>query len=526
MRKSLLAALAITTALVAVPAQAQGVSDDEAAALRAEIEALRAQVAALAARLDATAAVAATSAPVNAAVPVATPVATPAPSAPVVETAWRGTPELTSAGGWSFKPRGRIHFDVGNIDAPAAIAATTRNLGTATRIRRVRLGAEGTVPGGFGYKVEVDFANGDVSFADAFLAYDFAENTQLRIGNFESLTGLEQISSSNYVTFLERAAFNDGFANTRRLGGTIGWHDDANVFRLEAGLFAAHSIDGSFDNDGSILAARATFEPEALGGRLHIGAGVQHRDFASNANGAPTAGANAPSSGQLARYRARPNSTLTGVRFVDTGSFAATGDTIFGVEAAGSFPGLYFAVEAQWLRARGHDAGSIATGLDSFGGTNMAVVPVGNPSFFGGYAEIGYFLTGETRTLRGGLWGRTRVRNPLHRGGSGAFQIAARLDHLDLNDAGLQAGPTNDFTTGATNLAALNTRLARGGSQTSLLLGLNWYPVDYVRFMLNYSRAMVEGGPFAALADPLSTEPVNQRDYDVNVVAARMQVDF
>ncbi len=520
--KFLLAALVASTALVAMPAHAQAISADEAAAMRAQIEALRAQVAAMEARLNA--AVPQATAPVPAPAPAPTPA--PAPSAPVVETAWRGAPEFTSSNGWSFKPRGRIHYDVGNVDAPSGITATTRNLGTVSRVRRIRLGGEGTVPGGFGYKVEVDFANGDVSFADAFLSYDFAENSQLRIGNFESLTGLEQISSSNYVTYLERAAFNDGFSNTRRLGATLGWHNDSNVLRVEAGLFAAHSIDGSFDNDGSIAAARVTFEPEALGGRLHLGASVQRRDFASNANGAPTAGVNAPSTGQLARYRARPNSTLTGIRFVDTGSFAASGDTIIGLEAAGSLPGLYFAAEAQWLRARGYAAGDTATGLDGFGGTNMAVVPVGNPSFFGGYAEIGYFLTGETRTLRAGVWGRTRVRNPLNRGGSGAFQLAARLDHLDLNDSGLQAGPTNDFTTGANSLAALNTRLGRGGSQTSLLFGLNWYPVDYVRFLFNYSHVMVEGGPFAALADPLSTDPVNQRGYDVNVVAARMQVDF
>ncbi len=40
------------------------------------------------------------------------------------------------------------------------IAIVTRNLGFNTRARRIRLGAEGTIPGGFGYKCEMDFANG------------------------------------------------------------------------------------------------------------------------------------------------------------------------------------------------------------------------------------------------------------------------------------------------------------------------------------------------------------------------------
>ena len=38
-------------------------------------------------------------------------------------------------------------------------AVITRNLGFNTRARRIRLGAEGTIPGGLGYKSEMDFAN-------------------------------------------------------------------------------------------------------------------------------------------------------------------------------------------------------------------------------------------------------------------------------------------------------------------------------------------------------------------------------
>jgi phosphate-selective porin len=55
---------------------------------------------------------------------------------------------------------------------------------------------------------------------------------------------------------------------------------------------------------------------------------------------------------------------------------------------------------------------------------------------------------------------------------------------------------------------------------------VNWYPIDYVRFMLNYGRVQVKGGPMAAIVDPLSTVPVDKRGYSVDVVAARMQLDF
>ena len=78
----------------------------------------------------------------------------------------------------------------------------------------------------------------------------------------------------------------------------------------------------------------------------------------------------------------------------------------------------------------------------------------------------------------------------------------------------------------ATSLAALNARLGRGGSQSSYLVGVNWYLNDYLRLMLNYGRVEVEGGPQAAIVDPASTLPVNQRNYGVNVLQSRLQFDF
>jgi phosphate-selective porin OprO and OprP len=237
---------------------------------------------------------------------------------------------------------------------------------------------------------------------------------------------------------------------------------------------------------------------------------------------------NMPAIGQLVRYRARPNTQLTDVRFVDTGSFAAHGDSIFGLEAAAIFKGVYFTGEAQWTKTRAYSAGDLAAGTDVFSGGNLAVVPTDNPGFFGAYGEVGYFFTGEVRGYKrgDGTWARTKVLNPLSKGGSGAFQIALRYEYLDLDDDALINGPTNNFTTGTSTLAALTTRQGRGGNQSSYLVGLNWYPSDYLRLMVNYGRIDVEGGPLAVQVDPASTLPPNQRGFGVNVVQTRIQLDF
>ncbi len=513
----------------------------EDAAMREELAAMRAQMQALAARVDslegqldsakarAESAEARASAALAQAEAVKAEAAKPVkPTEPAFAVNWKGAPEIAGKDGWTFKPRGRLHLDSGSVSTPGALTSPT--LGDVrTRVRRARLGFEGTVPGGFGYKLEADFANSGVGFGDVWLTYNPANAPLiLRIGNFETLNSMEQISSSNFNSFIERSSFNDAFTNARRLGAALAYKSKDDDWRAEVGLFSGHAIDSSLDNNGWIGAARLVYAPKALGGQLHLGVNYQYRDFASNISGGTSTGTAMPSTNQLARYRARPNSQLTDVRFVDTGNFAASSDQILGLEGMAIFKGLYLAGEAQWAKTKAYRAGDRASGTDAFSSGNLAVTPLDNPGFFGAYGEVGYFLTGETRGYKrgDGTWARTKVLNPVTKGGSGAFQIAARYEYLDLADDALVNGPTNNFTDGTSALAALNTRLGRGGTQTSYQLGLNWYPMDYVRFMVNYGRVEVKGGPLAAQVDPASTKPVNQRGYGVDVLQTRVQIDF
>ena len=460
--------------------------------------------------------------------------------ASMVKTApsWKGAPLFEDKeAGWSFKPRGRLQYDVGYVNNPED-SIITRNLGFNTRARRIRLGAEGTIPGGLGYKFEMDFANASVGFGDVILTYA-PKNAPITvsIGNHESFNGLEQISSSRFSSFVERAAFDDAFLNTRRIGISAGYANKAGDLRFNAGLFAAHSIDSSLDNDGWIGAARATYSPLMGANQLHFGANFQHREFQSNAGGsAPTSGSGQPSSGQLVRYRARPYSQLTDQRFVDTQNFAAKSDDIIGAEAAGIFKSLHIAAEGQYVKTNAYGRGDTVTfnaatddpidQLDLFPSATQ-YVPDGDPSFWGGYVEAGYFLTGETRGYKGGLWDRTKVLKPFSKGGVGAFQVIGRVDYLDLDSSKLKTGCTNNFLTGLTCTTA-GSQLGKGGTQLGLLAGLTWIPEDYVRVLLNYSHASIEGGPLATTVEPTTptSKPIDKRKYGVDTVQARFQIDF
>ena len=440
---------------------------------------------------------------------------------------WKGAPLFEDKGeGWSFKPRGRIQFDVGFVGNPDN-DIVTRNLGFNARARRIRLGAEGTIPGGFGYKAEVDYANGNVGFGDVIITYaPLGKPFNFTIGNHETLNGLEQVSSSRFLSFVERAAFDDAFINTRRIGLSGGYANKANTFRFNAGIFSAHTIDASLDNDGWIAAARATYSPLMGANQLHFGANYQHRNFQSN-NGAlvnPQNGGE-PSANQRVRYRARPFTQLTDQRFVNTDFFAAKSDDIFGLEFAGIFKSFHIAAEGQYTVANAYGRGdTLAAGdpLDLFSGASV-FVPDGNPSFWGGYAELGYYFTGETRGYKNGLWDRTKVLKPFSKGGWGALQFNGRVDYLDLDSSRLKNGCTNNFTTGVCSGSPV---LSKGGQQLGLLASLVWIPEDYMRFYLQYSHAQITGGPFAATVKSGSSKPIDERQYGVDTVAARAQVDF
>jgi phosphate-selective porin OprO/OprP len=444
---------------------------------------------------------------------------------------WKGTPQLEDKdAGWSFKVRGRIQYDVGYVSNPDDVVIT-RNLGFNSRARRIRFGGEGTIPGGLGYKCEMDFANSSVGFGDCLVSYS-PKNAPINIaiGNQETNNGLEQQSSSRFTSFVERAAFDDAFINTRRLGINLGYVNSAGDFRINGGLWTAHSIDSTLDNNGWIGATRLVYSPLMGGNQLHFGLNYQHREFQDNANGAPASGSGQPSSGQLARYRARPFTQLTDVRFVDTNTFAAKSDDIIGIEAAGIFKSLHIAAEGQYLKANAYDAfDQIVVDdpedvLDQFSGNQW--VPDGNPSFWGGYIEAGYFLTGETRGYKNGTWDRTKVLNPFSKGGSGAFQIIGRVDYLDLDSSKLHEGCTNNFVTGLSCTGSPN--YTKGGKQLGLLAGLTWIPEDYMRVLVNYSHSWVSGGPFADDVSGLSSSnpDVADEDYGVDVVQARFQIDF
>jgi phosphate-selective porin OprO and OprP len=442
----------VAAATFSTPVFAQS-DDAEIEALKSEVTALKAQLAEISAKLDKVAAA-----------PTPAPAPAPAPASPPAaekkggpEIKFKGAPEISTADGWSFKPRGRVQIDAASVNPSGTV--TGNSLGTATKLRRFYLGFDGTIPGGFGYRAEADFANSAVDITDLYLNYKTGDTT-ITLGQHKAFWGLEEMTSDLFTSFNERAAFNGAFGFERRVGLSAAY--SGKQFLLQGGVFTDNTADLNNDSNNSrSFDGRAVFMPKLGDTQLHLGASAHFRKF----NDLTT----------TARYRARPFTRTTDVRFVDTRAFTATGERSIGVEGFLNSGRFHAQTEGAWMKANRPGA-------------------VADPTFFGGYAEIGYFLTGDTLGYKGGVIDRTKVAKPLGKGGMGAFQINARYDYLDLIDAGII-----------------------GGKQETFGVSLVWMPIDYVRFIANYGRLSLTDSPMLA---------GGQNDYDADVIGMRAQVDF
>lgn len=427
----------------AAPANAETTPDvaSEVTALRTEVEALRARLAQVEAA------------------------ATAAPAAEAEERAeirFAGAPEITAPGGWSFKPLGRLQYDVGSVSRPDGIADP--GLGFSNELRRGRLGIEGDVPGGFGYKFELDFAGDTVEITDAIITYEASDSVGLTVGQHNNFQSFEELTSSRFTSFIERAAFTDAFNFERRVGLSASFK--SGPLLVQAGAFTDNIHDLDEDaNDSVGIDGRIVVAPRLGDTQLHFGASAHWRDL-----GDLTA------LGMTTRYRQRPLIHSTDVRFVGTPALPVESETLYGLEAALVHGPFHAAAEGHWL-----ESDTLSPGL--------------SPTLFGGYVEAGYFLTGESRGYRGGRFDRTRPARAIEEGGIGAFQVNLRYDRLDLNSG-----------------------VIRGGTQDGFMASLVWIPTDYVRFLINYARLNYNDAVLAAAG--------GDRSYGVDVIGARAQIDF
>src|SRR5687768_17180024 len=298
------------------------------------------------------------------------------------------------------------------------------------------------------FRSEVDFATSDVQLKDVFFGIDKIPFVgRIQAGHFKEPIGLDWMTSSRFLTFLERAAPVEAFGPERNFGVGVSGAKLGERLTYAAGLFTETSEAGKVTaiDSNYHLTARVTgvpwYDEEAKGARvLHVGIGGSYID---------------PSDTGL-RYRSRPEAHLA-PRFIDTGTnsaiFLGAEHACLAVAEAALIFGP-FSVQAEYYRT-----------WVSAGGAS--------PTFDGFYVMGSWFITGEHRNYRRstGTIDRTFPNHNFTDGGLGAWEVAVRYSHTDLNDDTVSGGRLND-----------------------IVGGVNWYLNANAKIQFNYVNAMVDRG--------------------------------
>jgi phosphate-selective porin OprO/OprP len=384
----------------------------------------------------------------------------------------------------------RLHFDGGGYDYhPNTPATVPQRLDNGVNVRRARIGVLGKFMEDWNYALIYDFGGASDGFAstasvngaavgflpggalsgveNAYLSYTglkpFGGKLAIEGGIMDLPFTLDEASSSNDLPFMERAAA--GIAATNIAAGDFRsaagarWYTDT----FWIGAYATGPTTGAIHSASSLnpqgtteqLGAFARVADQIISGKdysLHVGGGAEWLIHPPH---------NLIAGTQTLTLSDRPEVRIDPTVLVSTNAIAGVSQAqVYNAELAATYGPLFFQSEYLWFNV-----------------DRTAFAPLPSLKFQGGYAEVAYALTGETRLYNAASasYGGIAPANPfsLNGGDWGAWEVAGRYSTIDLND---RLGFANGIA---------------GGRQTIYTLALNWYVNRNVRFMFDYLHGNV-----------------------------------
>jgi phosphate-selective porin OprO and OprP len=137
-------------------------------------------------------------------------------------------------------------------------------------LRRARLNVQGSFLEQFDFKLEADFGANSVSetggyraqLTDAFLNWNRYELANVKMGQFKSPYGYEQLQSDTRMFTIERSLVNDRLTDGRQIGLGLSGSTFEKRLGYSLGMFNGTSVNNSFnDNDQFMYAGRLSGIP-------------------------------------------------------------------------------------------------------------------------------------------------------------------------------------------------------------------------------------------------------------------------
>jgi len=403
-----------------------------------------------------------------------------------------GRPTFTD-GDFSLSLRALVQYDSAYY-AQGKVPAGT-DFSSGSNFRRARFGFEGTAFKDWQYNFIYDFGGSGVegsTISTAYVQYNGLDPVHFRIGAFPPSESFDDTTSASDLLFLERAQPADV---ARGIAGSDG-RDAVQLFAYDDDYFASVAYTGTLAGTGSQFD-----EQQAVVGR------VAYRPIASDdvnlAFGGDftyvlkfpdlTAGPNSAHSFSLSE-RPELNVDDQSIRLISSGTIDASHAHEWGLETAGNYHNFY------------GQGGYFGFGIDRRALGNPTNLP--DPNFNGWYVQGSWILTGEEKKYKPdtGSFGAPKPNDPftIDKAGIGAWELVARYCDLDLNYR--EGAPGTNTPFGG----------IRGGDQRILSAGVNWYPNQVLRFMLDYQHTDVS---------KLSSAGLNT-DARLDAVSLRTQISF
>ena len=347
---------------------------------------------------------------------------------------------------YKFRLGGRLNYDIAHFDPDQdtknAINTGSTHIEDGAEFRRARIELSGEVPERVEWETSFDFAGGNASFKNLYVGLKDLPFGNLRVGQFKEPFSLEQLTSDNNTTFLERSLVS---ADDPAYNAGLMIFDDAAAERVTwaIGAFRAGSDAGEISKGNGEWAAtaRVTGLPiydENGTDYVHLGLDYSRR--------------NPPD--DVFSLGSKPEANLAPV-FVNVSNLPTDTLDIIGLEAA-------------WVRGPftlQSEYNAIVVDAPSGAGSNH--------DFGGYYVQTSWFLTGENRPYkksRGYFDAVKPLANALgEKGGLGAWELAARYSAFDLRDGAVDGGEIHDVT-----------------------LGVNWYLNPNTKVLANYIVANLD----------------------------------
>ena len=325
---------------------------------------------------------------------------------------------------------------------------------------------------------DMDIADVAVEIKDMWVAYTGLNNAFVKLGNYKVPFGLEILTSSRYISFIERSYTSMSFKMGRRMAlGYTKWGERWNVSGNYFGqTFYPGDRKDKNDEVGGGYAFRLAAAPHI--GPLLIHAGVSYANYLPDVDEAAN----------RVEFKSEPENKLGDSEHVDTGVIMNV-DRVIQKGLEGAVQLNNFCVQGEYMQ----------TDVNRYGEFNE--VPYNDASFEGSYVFFSWLVTGEKRP-----WDKTQGEfgqvipnsNKL-----GAWELLFRYSYVNLSD------PT---ATGSGHDGGI-----LGGKAINTTFGLTWYANPNVKFMANY---IITDNSINA------DDEVSGGDYDFNSILLQALINF